>query len=104
MTDQKTDHSLGSIKPHEVDNYDLVDLYISYNFAEAELIRDILMDNQIDCFIRKLHPSQFPMDVGKHGEIRVAVENDKTDEAEAILREAIDAGALSGDGTFNIEV
>ena len=101
--DNENREHLGTIPPGEVAEHDLVDLYISYNFAEAELIRDILMDNQIDCFIHKLEPSQFPMNVGKHGEIRVAVDDSKLDEAEAVLREAIEAEALTGDGTFMTE-
>lgn len=103
MTDETKRQSWGSIEPHETDDFDLVDVYVSYNFAEAELIKDILLDNQIDCFVRKMHPSQFPMDVGSHGDIRVSVEVHQADQAKALLEEAIDEGALSGDGTFNVE-
>jgi hypothetical protein len=103
MADRKDQNAPGAVISNEADEYDLVDVYVSYNFAEAELIRDILVDNQIECFIRSLQPSQFPLSVGKHGEIRVTVPNDKTEAARTILREAIDEGALSGDGTFGIE-
>ncbi len=96
-TDKKT---WGSIEPGEVSDHDLVAVYVSYNFAEAELIRDILLENQIDCYIHKMHPSAFPMDVGKHGQIRVTVDETKTQEATDLLQEAIDEGALSGDGAF----
>ena len=103
MADESDKKTWGSIEPGEVAEHDLVDMYTSYNFAEAELIRDILLDNQIDCFLHKLHPSQFPMDVGKHGQIRVSVDETKAAEAKSLLQEAIDEGALSGEGTFEIE-
>lgn len=103
MADENEKKTWGSIEPGEVSEHDLVDVYTSYNFAEAELIRDILLDNQIDCFLHKMHPSQFPMDVGKHGQIRVQVDETQTDRARALLQEAIDEGALSGEGTFDIE-
>jgi hypothetical protein len=103
MADEKDKKTWGTIEPGEVSDHNLADVYTSYNFAEAELIRDILMDNQIDCFLHKLHPSQFPMDVGKHGQIRVSVDETKMDQAREVLQEAIDADALSGEGTFEIE-
>mgnify|MGYP006287511011 CR=1 FL=1 len=91
---------LGSIDEPQLPDYDLVDLYISYNFAEAELIQDILLDNHIDCYIHKMEASQFPMNVGKHGQIRIAVEDGKLDDAVALLEEAIEADALTGEGKF----
>lgn len=88
---------------NESPDYQLVDVYISYNPVEAELIREILVDNEIECFVRNLAPSQFPLSVGKHGENRVTVPNDNVDAARTILREAIAEGALSGEGSFDIE-
>lgn len=85
------------------EDYSLVDVYISYNPVEAALIREILVDNEIECFVRNLAPSQFPISVGKHGENRVTVPHDNVDAARAILREAIAEGALSGDGSFSVE-
>lgn len=95
MTDKPLDPA------HEA--HDLVDFYVSYNFAEAELIRDIMLDNGISCFIKKGHPSQFPLSVGKHGQIRIAIEDDKLNEATSLLNEAVDAKALTGEGHFVTE-
>lgn len=103
MADENDKKTWGNIDPDVAADHELVDVYTSYNFAEAELIRDILLDNQIDCFLHKLHPSQFPMNVGKHGQIRVTVDEAKVDEARDLLQEAIDEGALSGEGTFDVE-
>jgi hypothetical protein len=103
MADDNEKKAWGNIEPGEVKDHNLADVYTSFNFAEAELIRDILMDNQIDCFLHKMHPSQFPLDVGKHGQIRVSVDETKMGQAKELLQEAIDASALSGEGTFDIE-
>lgn len=100
---EKTPKDLSTIAEEQRADYDLVDFYVSYNFAEAELIRDILLDNDIDCYVKKGHPSQFPMNVGKHGQIRIAIEDDKVVEAEAVLEEAIEAEALTGEGHFVTE-
>ena len=100
---EKKPQKLSTIDEEQRADYDLVDFYISYNFAEAELIRDILLDNDIDCYVKKVHPSQFPMNVGKHGQIRIAIEDDKVDEAKAVLEEAIEAEALTDEGHFVTE-
>lgn len=99
----KKPQQLSSIDEEQRADYDLVDFYVSYNFAEAELIADILLDNDIDCYVKKVHPSQFPMNVGKHGQIRIAIEDDKVDEAKAVLEEAIEAEALTDEGHFVTE-
>jgi hypothetical protein len=89
------------LPPEDLDReFDLVDFYVSYNFAEAELIADILFDNDIDCYVKKLEPSQFPINVGKHGQIRIAVGKNRVDAATAVLNEAMDADALTRDGHF----
>jgi hypothetical protein len=92
MADDKRNHS--------TEDFDLVDLYITYNPNEAEFIKDMLDDNDIACFIRDLHPSQFPMSVGKHGQVRIVVEDDKVQQAVDVIREAIDEGAITDEGKF----
>lgn len=99
----ETPEAIGNIDHEEVADYDLVDLYLSYNFAEAELIRDILLDNDIDCYIHKMEASQFPINVGKHGQIRIAVQESRAEDAAVLLEEAIEAEALTGEGHFVTE-
>ena len=93
MTDSKDLRSSGEDRA-------LVDVYTSFNPVEAELIRDILLDNEIDCFVRNLQPPQFPLNVGKHGGVRITVPQERAINARNILQEAIDEGALSGEGSF----
>lgn len=100
---EKTPKELSTIADEERADYDLVDFYVSYNFAEAELIRDILLDNDIDCYVKKVHPSQFPMNVGKHGQIRISIGENKFEKGKAVLEEAIEAEALTGEGHFVTE-
>lgn len=88
-------------EPGERADHDLVSVYVSFNFAEAEFIRDMLLDNQIDTFLNKLESSPFPTDVGKTHQIRVNVDSNKVDQAAELLKEAIKEGALEeDDGEF----
>lgn len=99
MTDTHENNAPGRTS----DDFGVVDIYVSYNPVEAQLIRDILADNNIDSFARPLQPSQFPLNVGKHGQIRITVSQENAPASRAILQEAIDEGALSGDGSFGEE-
>lgn len=100
MTDSQQNHTPGRAS----DDFGVVDVYICYNPVEAQLIRDILADNGIDSFARPLQPSQFPLNVGKHGQIRITVVRENAASARSILQEAITEGALSGDGSFGDEL
>ncbi|AWV91277.1 DUF2007 domain-containing protein [Bradymonas sediminis] len=99
---RSTDDHARRAQSNESGSFQLVDVYVSYNPVEAEMIREILVDNEIECFVRSLAPSQFPLSVGKHGENRVTVPADSVDAATAILRQAIAEGALSGEGRFGV--
>lgn len=88
---------------YRTEDFDLVDLYITYNPNEAEFIKDMLDENEIACFIRDLHPSQFPMSVGKHAQVRVVVEEDKVREAYDLIEQAIADGAITDEGKFIFE-
>ena len=84
-------------------DYEVVDLYLTYNYAEAQLIREILEDNGVHCILRDLEPSQFPFSVGKHSQHRIEVEDFNLAEATALIRQAIAEGALTDDGKFLFE-
>jgi hypothetical protein len=99
MSEDAPEH-LGSLEPSEAGDLDLVDIYFTYNFAEAEMIKDILVDNEVDCFIRSLEPPQFPVNTGKHGQFRVHVRRGNAQKAKDLLSEAIEADALTDEGEF----
>lgn len=92
MADKERDYS--------TEDFDLVALYITYNPNEAEFIKDMLDDNDIACFVRDMHPSQFPMNVGQHGQFRVVVEDDKVREAYDLINLAIEDSAITDEGQF----
>lgn len=88
---------------YSTEDFDLVDLYIMYNPNEAEFVKDMLDDNDIACFIRDMHPSQFPMSIGPSGQVRIVVEEDKAKQAVELIQQAIDDGAITSEGHFVFE-
>lgn len=92
-----------SERNYRTEDFDLVDLYITYNPMEAQFIKDMLDDNDIASFIRGMEVSQFPMSVGTMGETRVVVESDKLRAAVDLIEEAIKANAITSEGRFIFE-
>lgn len=92
-----------SERNYRTEDFDLVDLYITYNPMEAQFIKDMLDDNDIANFIRGMEVSQLPMNVGSMGETRVVVESDKLKAAVALIEEAIQANAITAEGRFLFE-
>lgn len=88
---------------YSTEDFDLVDLYITYNPSEAQFIKDMLDDNDIANFIRDMHPGQFPMSVGTHGQHRLVVEDTKVREAYELIQQAIADGAITDEGKFIFE-
>ena len=93
MSDQK----------YKTEDFELVDLYITYNPMEAQFIKDMLDDNDVACFTRGMEVSQLPMTVGNMGQTRVVVESEKLEEAIALIEKAIEANAITPEGRFIYE-
>lgn len=93
MTDQR----------YKTEDFELLDLYITYNPMEAQFIKDMLDDNDVACFIRGMEVSQLPMSVGNMGQTRVVVESEKLAAAVALIQEAIEANAITSEGRFIYE-
>ena len=93
MSDQK----------YKTEDFELVDLYITYNPMEAQFIKDMLDDNDVACFTRGMEVSQLPMNVGNMGQTRVVVESEKLEEAIALIEKAIEANAITAEGRFIYE-
>jgi len=88
---------------YKTEDFELLDLYITYNPMEAQFIKDMLDDNDVACFIRGMEVSQLPMSVGNMGQTRVVVESDKLTAAVALIKEAIEANAITSEGRFIYE-
>ena len=95
MADDKRNYS--------TEDFELVDLYVTYNPNEAEFIKDMLDANSIACFIRDLHTSQFPLSVGKHAQVRIVVDEDRVRDAYDLIQQAIADGAITDEGNFVFE-
>ena len=89
-----------SDRNYSTEDFELVDLYQTPNPAEAIFIKDMLDDNDIATFIRDMEISAFPMSAGEGGEHRIVVEDDKLDEAIALISLAIEDGAITNEGAF----
>ncbi len=88
---------------YKTEDFELIDLYITYNPMEAQFIKDMLDDNDVACFIRGMEVSQLPMNVGNMGQTRVVVESEKLSAAVALIEEAIEANAITSEGRFIYE-
>lgn len=92
-----------SQRDYRTEDFDLVDLYITYNPIEAQVIKDMLDDNDIANFVRGMEVSQFPTGAGNMAQHRVVVESDKLRDAVAVIEAAIEAQAITSEGRFIYE-
>ena len=76
------------------------EIYLTYNEIESELIKDLLEDYDIYCIVRDMKISPYPLSIGEHSEKRIAVEEDKVEEAKELIRLAIRDGYISNEGRF----
>ncbi len=92
-------------RDYSTEDFELVDLYITYNFGEAQFLKDMLDDNDIANFIRDVDNtgSAFPMSMGDHNQHRIVVEDDKLKQAIALIDQAIEDDAITDEGRFVYE-
>lgn len=77
-----------------------VEIYSISNRMEADVIRFILEENNIDYLIRDL--GRFPVlpDFGRRADLRIAVAEEAEEKARELLKSALDDGALTSQGDF----
>ncbi len=78
----------------------LEEVYLSYDAMEADLIKGLLEDNDIPCFIRDMTITPYPMSIGRFAEKRVSVDKDDVEKAVQLIRDAISDGYISSEGKF----
>jgi len=78
----------------------LREIYFSYDVLEADLIKGLLEENGIPCFIRDMTISPYPLTIGKFAEKRIAVDENDAEEAVQLIREARGDGYISSEGSF----
>lgn len=64
-----------------------VELLVTYDSLEAEMIKDLLESGEIPVVIRSAKVSPYPVNVGKIGEVKVLVREEDFEKAEAVMRD-----------------
>ena len=64
-----------------------VQILITYDPLEAEMIKDLLESGGIRVVLRSSKVSPYPVNIGKIGEIKVLVKKEDKEAAEEVLRE-----------------
>jgi hypothetical protein len=65
-----------------------VEVFVTYDRIEAEIIKDLLESGGIPLVLRSSKVTPFPVNVGKIGEIKVLVRNVDKKAAEKIIDES----------------
>jgi hypothetical protein len=68
-------------------NGEWVELLITFDPLEAEMIKDLLESGGIPVVLRSSKVSPYPVNIGKIGEIKVLVKKEDHEAAEEFLRE-----------------
>lgn len=79
-----------------------IDLYSIYNELDASVIETLMEGFNITCSIRTLGRVRFNTDIGGYLEKRIAVEEEKLENARKIINEAIRNGVISREGKFRV--
>lgn len=62
-----------------------VDLLVTYDFFEAQMIKDLLESGGIPVVLKSMKISPYPVNIGKIGEVRVQVREKDRDRAEEVI-------------------
>jgi hypothetical protein len=64
-----------------------VDLLVTYDSLEAEMIKDLLESGEIPVVIRSAKVSPYPVNIGKIGEVKVLVREEDLEKAKELLKD-----------------
>lgn len=79
-----------------------IDLYSIYNDLDASVIETLMEGFNITCSIRTLGRERFTTDMSGYLEKRIAVEEEKLENARKLISEAIRNGVISKEGKFRV--
>ncbi len=65
-----------------------VEVLVTYDPIEAEIIKDLLESGGIPVVIRSAKVSPYPVNIGKMGEIKILVRKEDKEEAEKVIKES----------------
>ncbi len=77
-----------------------VEIYLSYNDCESDIIGSLLKQDEIPFILRDQRITPYPMNISRFGERRFAVPETEVQKAKDLISDAIDSGAIFGDGKF----
>jgi hypothetical protein len=77
-----------------------IDLYYLYDDVDARVIKNLLEDFEIDCSLRQVKVYKDPLTDREHSEKMIAVEEDKVEKAQKIIKDALQKGIVSQKGAF----
>ncbi len=63
-----------------------VELFVTYDSVEAEIIKDLLESGGIETVIRSAKVTSYPVNIGKMGEVKILVKEEDRETAEEMLR------------------
>jgi hypothetical protein len=63
-----------------------IEILVTYDPLEAEIVKDILESGGIPVILRSSKVTPYPVNIGKMGEIKVMVRNQDKDVAEDVLK------------------
>ena len=67
-----------------------VEILVTYDQIEAEIVKDLLESGGIPVVIRSAKVSPYPVNIGKIGEVKVLVREKDRGTAEAVLKRDIE--------------
>lgn len=82
------------------ENVEMIEIFTTPNFAEAEIITDIFDEEDIAYIVHNMEERAFPTTVAGHDQIRIAVEESRAKDARGLIQQALVDEALPGDGNF----
>ena len=62
-----------------------IEVFLTYDLLEAEMIRDLLESGGIPVVLRSSKVSPYPVNIGKMGEIRILVRAEDREIAEKVI-------------------
>jgi len=65
-----------------------IELLVTYDSLEAEMIKDLLESGGIPVVIRSSKVRPYPVNIGKMGEVKIFIMEEDKEKAEEVLRDA----------------
>ncbi len=81
-----------------------IELLVTYDSLEAEMIKDLLESGGIEVALRSAKVTPYPVNIGKMGEVKVLVKEEDRAAAEEMLKDRQDRpGTPEGDDDIRSE-